>query len=136
SWHGNPYVVDGERRDADWVARRIGNRIVAERPDVIEYVKAKLGDDAGAAYLERRYYVLLATDRSGSMIPSMPDQYGFDHLGTARRCIDCGVGGPAWDWPVEARQDHQISHKRATKEVKTKMTNTDNGEKKVPTVRV
>lgn len=69
AYHGNPYEAESiiwdrllgapqpitERRDADWVARRIGITIEALRPDVMVYVFGKLGWDAGAAYLERRY---------------------------------------------------------------------------------
>lgn len=74
--HGNPYVVevlnvtkhigsgvyatypwDYERRDAAWVSQRIGQTILLLRPDVIAYVTAKLGEDAGAAYLDRRYQI-------------------------------------------------------------------------------
>lgn len=68
--HGSPYyaVVNvaafasvtastSERRDADWVTRRIGERLPAERPDSIAYVLAKLGDTAGRDFLRRRYHL-------------------------------------------------------------------------------
>jgi hypothetical protein len=68
AWHGNPYLVEDkrtrivesrpglyERRDADWVAVRIGHHIAASRPDTIDYVFAKLGANPGRAYLLRRY---------------------------------------------------------------------------------
>lgn len=79
AWHGAPYTVtiatgtarigiDGlpvpespaallERRDAEWVARRIGRYIELRRRDVIEYVFEKLGVDPGAAFLARHYYL-------------------------------------------------------------------------------
>lgn len=63
--HGNPYVVqvgnwclDVERRDAAWVSHKIGQTILLLRPDVIAYVTGKLGEDAGTAYLERRYQMI------------------------------------------------------------------------------
>jgi hypothetical protein len=64
AWHGSPYVVqvgnwvlDVERRDREWVARRVGRYLLAHRHDTIRYVLAKLGTVAGAAYLERVYYI-------------------------------------------------------------------------------
>jgi hypothetical protein len=69
--HGSPYVVEvavdrrepggslRERRDAEWVNRRIGETIKARRPDVIAYVLGKLGDEPGRAFLERIYYLTL-----------------------------------------------------------------------------
>jgi hypothetical protein len=73
SFHGNPYTVSGrrydpktqlwlmgvERRDREWVTRRTGERLPDERPDVIEYVLDKLGDEPGRAYLERVYYLIV-----------------------------------------------------------------------------
>lgn len=68
--HGNAYVVkipNGlpnplvERRDADWVNERIGRYLADRRPDVIVYVLGKLGDEAGRAYLERRYRLRLGS---------------------------------------------------------------------------
>lgn len=56
AFHGNPYVVNGERRDAEWVARRIGEKLDAQRPDVTSYVLGKLGPSAGKDFLRRRYY--------------------------------------------------------------------------------
>jgi len=67
--HGSPYVITRqvvqdyirvlgeveERRDADWVAERLGLHIVNWRPDILTYVYGKLGREAGAAYLVRRY---------------------------------------------------------------------------------
>lgn len=65
AWHGNPYaiarrevVIVGstmERRNAEWVAQRIGHHIAAARPDTIAYVIEKLGPDPGSSYLLRRY---------------------------------------------------------------------------------
>jgi hypothetical protein len=75
AYHGNPYMApvgpfrgersglissysrDLERRDREWVARRIGERLTIERPDVADYVLGKLGRDPGLAYLERNYYL-------------------------------------------------------------------------------
>ena len=45
----------------------------------------------------------------------MPDQYGFNHLGDAVRCIDCPTGGPIWQWPEPKRQRHAHSHGVAPK---------------------
>lgn len=78
AYHGNPYEVTVgrgtatiapigyelrslparyvERRDAEWVARRIGETIAA-RPVILAYVKEKLGEDRAREYLARRYYV-------------------------------------------------------------------------------
>lgn len=44
----------------------------------------------------------------------MPDRYGFNHLGTDVRCIDCPEGGPVWSWPPERREHHAASHQPAT----------------------
>lgn len=65
--HGSPYVVtvptylnDGmskERRDAEWVNRRIGKHLLEQRWDVIDYVLKKLGAVAGADYLLRKHYI-------------------------------------------------------------------------------
>lgn len=79
AYHGSPYTVevaqgtariapDGsplvdrpavmvERRDAEWVARRVGRYLVEKRPDTIAYVLGKLGDVAGRDYLRRVYYI-------------------------------------------------------------------------------
>lgn len=57
AWHGTPYVYRGERRDAEWVGKRMGVYFVTVRPDVIEYVLAKLGAEPGAEYLRRHYYL-------------------------------------------------------------------------------
>ena len=74
--HGNPYEVGSryeatgvgrfvdrgprfERRDREWVNRRIGETIKCCRPDVIEYVLAKLGDHQGRFFLEKTYYLRL-----------------------------------------------------------------------------
>lgn len=57
AFHGNAYTVRRERRDREWVARRIGERLPTSRPDVITYVLGKLGAEAGADFLERVYYV-------------------------------------------------------------------------------
>lgn len=59
AWHGNPYLVrrrgEVERRDAEWVRRRVGETIRSSRPDVVEYVRSKLGAEAGDEYLRRAY---------------------------------------------------------------------------------
>jgi len=60
--HGNPYVAKHvhsewevtERRDSEWVRRQIGQRL---RPEELMYVGAKMGAEAGAEYLRRRYFV-------------------------------------------------------------------------------
>lgn len=73
--HGNPYEHDTgrelrahngtiisrvtERRDAEWVNRRIGVTLLKDRQDVIGYVLEKLGDVPGRDYLSRVYYVSL-----------------------------------------------------------------------------
>lgn len=73
AFHGTPYVAQVgrktvtaetpgpwfERRDAEWVARRLG-RAIAARPAMIRYVLEKLGDSAGREYLRRFYYLELA----------------------------------------------------------------------------
>lgn len=81
--HGNPYEVrlpgppvapsptllfpegtfvfrDGgtyQRRDADWVNKRIGETLVRDRPEVIDYILGKLGWIAGADFLLRTYQI-------------------------------------------------------------------------------
>lgn len=64
--HGNPYTVTQmpgeplliqERRDAEWVRRRIGLTIERSRPDVVAYFVNKLGATAGPDYLQRVYAV-------------------------------------------------------------------------------
>jgi HB1, ASXL, restriction endonuclease HTH domain len=45
----------------------------------------------------------------------MPDQYRFDHLGDAVRCIDCPTGGPIWQWPEPKRWRHARTHGSAPK---------------------
>lgn len=71
AFHGNPYEVSlvagprfagdsftrRERRDREWVCRRIGRHLLARRPDVVAYVLAKLGDEPGRAFLLRVYYL-------------------------------------------------------------------------------
>ncbi len=64
AFHGNPYtvqignwVLDVERRDREWVARRIGERLPTARPDVVAYVLGKLGREPGGAFLEATYYM-------------------------------------------------------------------------------
>jgi len=56
--HGGPYIVEhtGQRRDQEWVARRLGEAIL-NRPDVVAYVLGKLGEQPGREYLRRFYYV-------------------------------------------------------------------------------
>jgi hypothetical protein len=51
--HGNPYVAEGARRDADWVRRRIGRNLTVAN---IAYVGEQLGDEAAAEFLSRHYY--------------------------------------------------------------------------------
>lgn len=46
-----------ERRDAEWVNRRVGQHLLEHRRDVIDYVLGKLGEVAGADYLRRVYYI-------------------------------------------------------------------------------
>ena len=48
----------------------------------------------------------------------MPDQFRFDKIGgllgegPARySCIDCGEGGPAYEWPESRREEHFASHR-------------------------
>lgn len=55
--HGNPYVVDGARRDAAWVNRRVGRTLVERRPDVVWYVLGKLGETPGREFLFRHYFI-------------------------------------------------------------------------------
>lgn len=66
--HGSPYVVARarewpiddsllDRRDQQWVARRIGHDIQEHRPDVVAYVIGKLGDVPGWDFLSRTYYM-------------------------------------------------------------------------------
>ena len=43
----------------------------------------------------------------------MPDKFGFDWLGDVRRCVDCGEGGVAWEWPERERERHFARHERA-----------------------
>lgn len=62
AYHGSPYVVrtfllEEERRDTEWVSRRIGKHLEAHRPDAIAYILGKLGEDAGRAFLLRFYYL-------------------------------------------------------------------------------
>lgn len=72
AFHGNPYeaevylIDDGlgpdvrygkQRRDREWVCRRVGEHLLDRRPDVIAYVLGKLGDGPGRAFLERVYYL-------------------------------------------------------------------------------
>jgi hypothetical protein len=57
AFHGSPYTVAGERRDAEWVGRRIGQTLLDARPECIAYVLVKLGQNPGRAYLERFYYI-------------------------------------------------------------------------------
>lgn len=63
--HGSPYSVrrqpvpafpiEWERRDAEWVARRIGERLAEYRPDVIVYLVDKLDETAAFDFLRRNY---------------------------------------------------------------------------------
>jgi len=66
AFHGSPYEATisyiqndqaklVERRDREWVARRIGLKIL-KRPDIVDYVSDKLGDGPGREYLRRVYY--------------------------------------------------------------------------------
>lgn len=74
--HGSAYVVEQrdysgerpsllakpstwrERRDAEWVNRRIGEHLLMYRPDVVAYVLGKMGDVAGRDFLRRAYRVV------------------------------------------------------------------------------
>src|SRR5579884_4147903 len=42
----------------------------------------------------------------------MPDQYGFNHLGDAVRCIDCPAGGALGRWTEHKRAQHAMAHGR------------------------
>jgi hypothetical protein len=46
----------------------------------------------------------------------VPDRHGFDHLpdwgDVELRCVDCGEGGPAWEWPEARRRRHHAAHER------------------------
>lgn len=70
--HGSPYVVTlvrlneeapggaelyDERRDAEWVNRRVGRCLIEHRPDTIEYVLDKLGGIPGGWFLMTTYYI-------------------------------------------------------------------------------
>lgn len=64
AFHGNPYTVqvgnwalDVERRDSEWVRRRVGEHLLGQRWDVIEYVLQRLGDGPGRAFLDRFYFI-------------------------------------------------------------------------------
>jgi hypothetical protein len=54
---GESVVERVERRDREWVARRIGDYLVRRRHDTIGYVAAKLGPERGAHYLRSRYLI-------------------------------------------------------------------------------
>lgn len=75
AFHGSPYALRGERRDAAWVGNRIGLHLIRHRPDVIAYVVAKFGSErAASAYLERFYCVRLDDDRVWRQAPcAAPD---------------------------------------------------------------
>lgn len=56
--HGSPYVdTAGVRWTEKDVRHAVGRTLVRRRPDVIAYILGKLGETAGADYLERRYGV-------------------------------------------------------------------------------
>lgn len=62
--HGNPYTVTlpgkakvSQRRDAEWVNRRIGEHLTGSRWDAIDYAVKKLGQAKGRAFLKRTYYI-------------------------------------------------------------------------------
>lgn len=57
--HGNPYVENGERRDAEWVNVRIGRTLDRERPDTISYLVGKLGNDGARVFLEDAYSLVV-----------------------------------------------------------------------------
>lgn len=81
AWHGSPYwfvigrgrattvpaaTVDWprdapaeyrERRDQEWVGKRVGQHLLRDRPDVIGYVLRKLGTDPGVEFLYRHYRI-------------------------------------------------------------------------------
>lgn len=78
AYHGNPYTIEHgptevrgglyemtyyvrpliERRDAEWVARRIG-KTISGCPAILAYMKEKLGEDRAREYLARRYYLVV-----------------------------------------------------------------------------
>lgn len=53
--HGTPYTVPEGKRDAEWVAWRVGDSLLRERHDVLAYVLEKLGREPGLDFLSRRY---------------------------------------------------------------------------------
>lgn len=67
AWHGTPYIhynfatglgghsMTPQRRDADWVAGRLGVKIVATRADTLAYLVEKLGKDPAQEFLLRSY---------------------------------------------------------------------------------
>lgn len=74
--HGSPYVVNvmqpvhrggedtgeirgpvTERRDAEWVNRRIGQTLAERRQDTIEYVLGRLGTIPGGYFLMTTYHI-------------------------------------------------------------------------------
>lgn len=70
AWHGSPYTVTHhvrihpwcgvpeplkERRDADWVAGRLGVRIATSRADTLAYLIEKLGRVPAQEFLLRNY---------------------------------------------------------------------------------
>lgn len=65
AYHGNPYVVsrgwapgpvaEPERRDREWVARRIGRHLVDARLDAILYLVDKMGELLAIEYLRSHY---------------------------------------------------------------------------------
>lgn len=44
----------------------------------------------------------------------MPNKFNFDELGTTRSCIEahCDYRGEVWEIPVEAQEEHFLSHYR------------------------
>lgn len=73
AYHGSPYVFEtvrrsaasgevvpiAQRRDHEYVAYHVGRHLATHRPDVIAYVLGKLGEDAGGAFLERNYHLVV-----------------------------------------------------------------------------
>lgn len=83
AYHGNPYevvvpdtfLVPGDeprlaiaRRDQAWVAWRIGQHLLAERPETIDYVVRKLGPIAGRWYLLSRYQIEIPSVVPGDIV--------------------------------------------------------------------
>lgn len=77
--HGSPYVVPVAttplvpppspitvRRDAEWVNRKVGEHLYYARPDVIEYILGKLGEERGTVFLQDTYYLTIPTPQEAA----------------------------------------------------------------------